>query len=220
MDVKKARKFIRKARGKISKSTEAIRNEKPVRAENRNDEADAFLVIALEAIEPDGGGGNGGGNGGEEEDEFEGTFIVDGNNATGVQSWPITAEITSVVIEPSRICLRSTLGNNWPDGDPGINGNPWVIWRRDGVWYAATYEWLRSEQGGNATQECKALGANGSPGNTVADQLAPHMKSPKSAGWVPQTGEEVFFFIASLSRLGGRSVNERSQTVRAIWPAM
>ena len=215
MNISKARNRIDAARRKIAKSTEAAQDEKFARVINRNNEADEKLVEALAFLEgppepPEPGVG----------DEYEGDFTVDGNNASDVQDWPITAEITSVEIKADSICLRSTLGKNWPDGDPGINGNPWVIWRVGFEWFAATYEWLRSEQGGNATQECKKLGADGSPGNTVADQLAPHMKSPNSAGWIPQAGEEVFFFISSLARLGGRSVNERSQTVRAIWPPM
>ena len=219
VDIKRARNRIGRAQTKIEKSTEAAERENFTQVTNRNAEADAFLVEALEALEGEGPVEPPEPPGGVE-DEFEGEFEVDGNNAGDVLSWPITAEITSVEITPTNICLRSTLGNNWPDGDPGINGNPWVIWQVGFVWYAATYEWLRSVQGGSATQECKALGADGSLGNTVAEQLGPHMKTPHSAGWVPQAGEEVFFFISSLARLGGRSVNERSQSVRAIWPAM
>ena len=215
MSVKQAIKEIGKAQDKITKSTEAINDGKLERAVNRNDEADEKLVKALDELEED-----------EEEepeqpvsdDEFQGVFVVDGNNANDIQGWPITAEITDVKIVVDNICLTSVLGKNWPPNSDDINGNPWIIWKIGGIWYGATYEWLRSSLGGDETQECKKLGADGSPGNTVADLLAPHMKSTHSDGWVPQKDEEVYLFIASLSRLSDRSVNERSQIVKVSWP--
>ena len=67
-----------------------------------------------------------------------------------VSGWEESSQITSVEVRSNgSICIDYTERGQWPvrhpqeDGDVAVDGNPWVIVKLDGQYYASTYEWLR-----------------------------------------------------------------------------
>ncbi len=133
---------------------------------------------------------------------------------TDVSGWPRTSTITNVDITDARICIDHTERGQWPVRNingTDLAGNPWVFVKRNGQWYAATYEWLRPGQ------HCKALGSN-PPRVTVADQMGNHIKRAPLDSWRPRSGELVGFMVSTLARDGNRTVPKRSNVVTVRWP--
>ena len=143
----------------------------------------------------------------EEEDEEEDNNITVDNdvsdfswdkvrwlNSHNVSCWPEASNITSVDVRQSgQICIDHTKKGQWPpiptsqifsNGGPDpTEGNPYIIVKIDGVYYAATYEWLRPGQ------VCK-LGFAGPLSITYAseDSLGKHTKRHPLQDWEPQGG--------------------------------
>jgi hypothetical protein len=90
-----------------------------------------------------------------------------------------------------------------------MEGNIWVIARVEGLWYAATFDYLRP--GGVCKYEDFSPSGEGpGPSTFSAEPLA---------SWVPRSGEPVYMFVSTVARhepLG--PLNERSDYVRLIWP--
>jgi hypothetical protein len=139
----------------------------------------------------------GSGGGVDELDLRDVTFLH-----TDVSRWQVTSRVTRVKILESDLCIEHTKAGRWPVVD-GVEGNPWVIARVNGRWYAATYEWLR---GG---QTCKGIDRN---------NIGPHTKVSPLDSWRPQSGETVGFMVSALARTGRGSVAERSNVVLVRWP--
>lgn len=124
--------------------------------------------------------------------------------------WEVSSTVTSVSVSSAQICINHTKAGRWPVRD-GLEGNPWIVAQVDGIWYAATYEWLRPGQ------VCKSLGVPNDHPNT-ASALGPHIKVSPLDSWVPKSGETVYFFVSTFARAGVRSSDERSNIVKVIWP--
>jgi hypothetical protein len=139
----------------------------------------------------------GGGADGDEIDLSDVKFLH-----TNVSKWEVTSRVTRVRIDDPPICIEHTKAGKWRDVG-GAEGNPWVIAKIDGQWYAATYEWLRPGQ------TCK---------NIHADSLGPHTKKSPLEDWRPRSGEMVGFMVSGLARDSTRSVEERSNVVLVRWP--
>jgi hypothetical protein len=120
-----------------------------------------------------------------------------------VSDWPQTSQLTDVKVTGQKITLGHTKAGKWPT-QSGIEGNPWVFVNRDGKWYGATFEWLRSGQTSK---------------NVTADEIGPLTKKEPLASWRPQPGELVGFMVSTQARDGNRTINERSNVVMTRWPA-
>ena len=137
---------------------------------------------------------------------------------TNVSSWSQTSTITDVRINDvpaGGVCIEHTQANSWPgvDGKLGtvVAGNAWVFAEIEGVWYGATYEWLRPGQ------ICKLT--VGGKHNRPSIELGPHTKQSPLREWVPRSGEQVGFMVSTLARFGPEGPRrERSNIVLVTWP--
>lgn len=187
-------------------TTKVLKNFEESRVVRHTYEKEGDYVLALvlemngrdfaETMDVEVNDGPGGG------DEFDlRQAIVMGNSAAGVAHWQITSQVTGVSISPGQICIFHTKAGQWPIWQ-GVEGNPWVVANIGGKWYAGTYEWVRPGQ------VCKGI---------TAGNIGPHIKFAPMHSWRPRQGEVVYLFMSTLARLGARSTNERSNTVRAVW---
>ena len=133
-----------------------------------------------------------------------------------VHHWPITTPLT-VTFSGSglskTLCLNNDKADVWPapastilkPGGKGVIGSAWVILKHDdGKWHGLIWEWMPPEN------VCK-------PAHVV--NSCP-MKIPPFCGdnWDPEVGEELYFMVSGLARLGHRNVSERTNAVRVTWP--
>ena len=139
---------------------------------------------------------------------------------TNVGGWAETSKITSVSIKESgEICIRHTKANAWPAGQAHGNslmGNPWIIVKLNGRYYAGTWEWLRPGQ------ECK-LGhlQYGLAGlyRHPTESLPKHIKREPLNSWSPSGGLIVGFMVSGLARGRERNVEERSNVHWVMLPS-
>jgi hypothetical protein len=136
---------------------------------------------------------------------------------TDVSGWDVTSTVTGGHITHDELCVYHTKAGEWPkvygifpeDPEAPMEGNIWVIARVEGLWYAATFDYLRPGD------ECKYEDFSPSgegPGPSTFGAV------PLST-WLPQSGEPVYMFMSTLARhevLG--PLQERSDYVRLIWP--
>ena len=135
-------------------------------------------------------------------------------NSHNVSCWPEASQISSVEVRQSgQICIDHSKKGQWPEafpiGSDPLEGNPYIIVKIDGTYYAATYEWLRPGQ------VCK-LGFAGPLSITYAgeDSLGRHTKRPPLQDWEPKGGEVIGFMVSGLARLRVKpNAVERSQIV-------
>ena len=118
-----------------------------------------------------------------------------------VTKWAVTASI-SVSFSGGRINFPYSKSKVWPAVD-GVNGNPWVIAKIDGTWYAATFEWLSF---GQTSKPTSTVGG----GNIKA--------APMSGSWAPRSGQRVGIMVSGLARSKTRNVEERTEMVMVTWP--
>ncbi len=122
-----------------------------------------------------------------------------------ISSWPITTTFRGVNFSDNGLFLDYDVPASWPIlniGGDDVFANPWVIANVDGVWYAATFEWLRP------AQHSKMI---------TADNIGGHIKKAPLVNWKPVDGEEVYFGVSTLVRGSERTVNERSNFARVLW---
>lgn len=120
---------------------------------------------------------------------------------TDVSRWPVTADI-SVSVSGGKVNFPYSKSRSWPAVD-GVNANPWVFAKKDGQWYAATFEWLR-------------FGQTAKPTYTVRGD---HVKvAPLNGSWAPRSGERIGIMVSGLARHKQRNVQERSRVVMITWP--
>ena len=122
-----------------------------------------------------------------------------------ISGWPQTATLSTVSVSSDQICLLNDGVHAWPvvtlDGTELV-GNPWIVLEHEGVWYAATWEWLRPGQ------ECKArTSVNGD-----------HIKKSPLDTWSPTSGETYWFMVSGLARFSERNVEARTNLVPVVWP--
>ncbi|MCB0384543.1 MAG: hypothetical protein KDD43_04050, partial [Bdellovibrionales bacterium] len=134
---------------------------------------------------------------------------------TNVKDWALTSNLTHVDVSDRKVCLDHTKKGKWPtqtiSGGVVVEGNPWVIVKFEGQWYAATYEWLRPGQ------VCKTMGAS-PPTTTIHDQFAGHIKAAPLNRWRPKRGEVVGFMVSALARMGAYKAHERTQIEFVLMP--
>jgi len=136
---------------------------------------------------------------------------------TDVSDWDVTSTVTGAHINYTELCVYHTMAGEWPevlgifpeDPDAPMEGNIWIIARVDGLWYAATFDYLRP--GGECKYEDYSPAGEG-PGPSTFGAV------PLST-WAPRTGEPVYMFVSTVARhepLG--PLHERSDYVQLIWP--
>ena len=131
---------------------------------------------------------------------------------TNVSGWEESSRITSVEVKVNgQICINDTQRGQWPAGNPlgggPLDGNPWVIVKINGRYYAGTYEWLRPGQ------ICKFGHSHSgtAPLSKVYNNAwGGHIKVSPLKEWVPRAGEIVGFMISGIAR--NNRVNVRKRT--------
>jgi len=168
-------------------------------------EARFFTVASNDAV---GGGGSGGGTSpGTAEDQIDLSQVVWLH--TDVSGWPQTSTVTSTQVGAPPICINHTKVGQWQAGDFSgsgaiVDSNVWVFAKIDGIWYAATWEWLR------AGTICKSFGA--SDFRTHVNGAAP------LSSWTPTSGEQIGLMVSTPARLGVPAGRERTNVVLVTWP--
>ena len=123
---------------------------------------------------------------------------------TNVSSWKQTATL-KVNVSGSRINLNYSKAKVWPAKKAVsvvVNANPWIFVQKNGVWYAATWEWLRP---GQTTKSRRAVAGD-------------HIKRSPLKNFKPVAGVTYGFMVSGLARDGTRNVKERSEIVMYQWP--
>ena len=139
---------------------------------------------------------------------------------TNVSQWPETSRITKVSIKESgEVCIHHSKSQVWPAGQAlgmSLTGNPWIIVKLNGRYYAGIWEWLRPGQ------ECK-MGhfQYGIAGLYLhpTHSLPKHIKREPLNSWVPRGGTIVGFMVSGLARDNSRSVMERSNVHWVMLPS-
>lgn len=121
-----------------------------------------------------------------------------------VASWEIVERLQirfsgkSIVYDQE---LSGTAGKRYIH-EAWLTGNPWIFVKKDGVWYAATWEWFRSGQQSKAA------------GNLNGD----HIKVSPLMEFEPVSGTEYGFMESCLARDGTRNCEKRTNIVLVTWP--
>jgi hypothetical protein len=127
---------------------------------------------------------------------------------TDVSGWAQTGTLRGVTLSASEICLDYDKADEWPVTDysgTDVVGNPWVFIYQDEQWYGATWEWLRPGQ------TCKSIDA-------VAGDHIKQSPFGEDSGWVPRSGEVLYFMVSGLARSSLRNAEERTGVVQVTWP--
>jgi hypothetical protein len=136
---------------------------------------------------------------------------------TDVSDWDVTSTVESAHITYTELCVYHSMAGKWPEvlgifpeePEAPMEGNIWVIARVDGLWYAATFDYLRPGD------ECKYDGYtqdHEGPGPST-------FEAEPLFSWAPRLGEPIYLFMSTVARhepLG--PLNERSNYVRVLWP--
>ena len=119
-------------------------------------------------------------------------------NTVNVSRWRETSQITSVEIQDSsgEICINHSKLGKWPSrrfgADITLDGNAYVIVKKNGRYYAAAYEWLTPRQ------QCTLN--TGSISNTYHDLGTEKIRRPPlNHAWTPQGGDIIGFMISGLA---------------------
>ena len=127
-----------------------------------------------------------------------------------ISNWPATATISEVSVRGGTIHFPYSHAHTWPahpthiarDGAP-MNGNVWIIAEIGGTWYATTWEWLK-------------VGQQSKPVSSIYGEG--HLQYREFAGWRPVSGETYYWMVSGFARDRHRTVEERSNAVRMVWP--
>ena len=125
---------------------------------------------------------------------------------TDVSGWKQTGTLKSVSTTSNTIKLDYNKAKVWPakkynKDSPLVNANPWIFVKQDGIWYAATFEWLRP---GHTTKDKKTVAGN-------------HIKRDPLKNFKPKKGETYGFMVSGLARDKTRNTEERTNVVMFKW---
>ena len=128
----------------------------------------------------------------------------------GVKDWPVTSSL-EVLVTADHIQLNFDKTNEWKTStirhnsgtkNIDVNANPWIFVNVNGIWHAATFEWMV-------------------PGGTTKGRYSvngDHIKQPPLADWSPKAGETYYFMVSGLARSGPEGSQERTNIVPVQWP--
>jgi hypothetical protein len=124
-------------------------------------------------------------------------FVEKWGNAD-VSKWPVTSELKLTMVGRS-IRFDHTKANVWPcwlsPNKNQLNGNTWVIYLKDGMWKAETWEWA---------------------GKGIFSKPKDKADRP-DLGRDLKPGDRVGFLVSGLIRGPQRNVSERSNVVWVEW---
>jgi len=130
-----------------------------------------------------------------------------------VSGWEKTATLHASV-SGSKIILNYDKARIWPARERYgvmVNANPWVfVQKDDGIWYGATFEWLRPGQ--TSKPLATVNGAHIKGMNGIGVRVRPLLD------FEPISGETYYFMVSGLARDAARNVQERSNAVPVVWP--
>lgn len=138
---------------------------------------------------------------GEDELPVGGWGVITNLEDRDVQSFPITRTIHGASFLPHPSWYYSEPIADWPIVDDA-EGNAWVICEYAGKWYMSTYEWLRYKQ-------------SLKPGVT-RDNIADHTKKWQLQGWIPKTGDTLYFFCTTHVRNGTTNPQPQRSSVKRV----
>lgn len=124
-------------------------------------------------------------------------------NGCDISNWSITSYL-KVSFSGKNIILDYDKAKAWTpikDGDGEVSANAWVFLKFDDKWYGSTWEWMRPGQKVKLKEACRG----------------DHIKMQPLKNWIPQVGDELWFCVSGLARLGKRNVSERTDIVRMVW---
>ena len=135
-------------------------------------------------------------------------------NSHDVSNWKEASKISSVDVKQNgQVCIDHTKKGRWPAGNPlgggALEGNPYIIVKIEGTYYAATYEWLRPGQ------VCK-LGHAGPLSVTYSGEhsIGKHTKKSPLKDLALKGGEVIGFMVSGLARHNTNpNIRERSDIV-------
>jgi len=132
-----------------------------------------------------------------------------------ISDWPVTTDLRPHV-SGGVLYLDNDKSTTWPNvfearGGGWINATAWVIVERNGTWYAATWEHLRTGQHNKQAAWLKAGDQDTPPGQR-------HIPHRVMEGWVPQSGETIYHMVSTTARYKVGKLKERSNAVRMVWP--
>ncbi len=126
-----------------------------------------------------------------------------------ISGWAQTATLNARV-SGSTMELKYDKARSWPiakqrasDGGPLV-GNCWILVKRDNVWYAATWDWMRH-------------GQTSKPVGTVTG-TGGHIQHAPLTTFRPVSGESYGFMVSTVVRARERTINERSNVSMVVWP--
>jgi len=124
---------------------------------------------------------------------------------TDVSGWAVTASLSAHVGGGS-ISMPYSKAKVWPS-QGGVNANCWAIVNIGGIWYAATFEYLRY---GQTSKPMSVL--------SKTDGKGDHFKVSPLSSWTPHSGERFGIMVSGLMRGSARNVKERSNISMVTWP--
>jgi len=107
-----------------------------------------------------------------------------------ISDWAKISTMSDVSITPGQICFDHTGAGQFPQsefGDISVEGNVWVFAEFNGVWFGATWDWLRPGQVCKG-ESLEALGG---------EQIRIH---PMDGSWVPAPGSTLCFAVSARAR--------------------
>lgn len=120
----------------------------------------------------------------------------------GVAQWPITSTLSSIRVNAGRTDLKHSMGGVWPKhvlaadkngNDVIVDSSLWAIVEIKGIWYAATYDYLRPGQ------RFKMVGFNGIPAHTKTNPIR---------DFELRKGDKIYLMVSGLAR------NPRHKTIK------
>lgn len=124
-------------------------------------------------------------------------------HGSGVKNWSETSVLKSVSVTSNRLILRNSKGGIWPAVKAHgvlVDSNVWCFVEVGGIWYAATFEYLRPRQGE------KFIGFNEIPSHTKANPIK---------GFKLKKGDTIHVMVSGLARSPQfKNVKERSNIVK------
>ncbi len=124
---------------------------------------------------------------------------------TDVSSWSEAATFSNMYVSGNLITLEYDKADTWSGVDLGegvvVNANPWIFVKQEGVWYGATWEWLRV---GQTVKQLKAVNGD-------------HIKKSPLDTFVPVNGEVYGFMVSGLARNSKRNIEARTNVLMYKW---
>jgi hypothetical protein len=162
-----------------------------------------------------GGGGTGGGGSGGSSGDFNINNVQIVGGSPDIRSWPVTAQITSIVFSPGNLHLDYSQNCSWPSADIGggtlQEATIWIFEKIGGVWYGT---------GGERLRPCQTDKGLNNPSDIATGWFYSSQWAPMT-GYVPAPGETVGFMVTDGSTRADNNapVHERSGVVLIPFPA-